>query len=66
MRLVRPSFAVLLSFLALPAFSAVDYTALTSAVDLAGVTTAMVSVASLMISVVVARWGIRKIIGFFR
>lgn len=66
MNLVRPSLAALLSFLALPSFAVVDYSSLTSAIDVAGVTTALMSAASLMITVVVARWGIRKIIGFFR
>lgn len=66
MNLARSSIAVLLSFLALPSFAVVDYSTLTSAIDVAGVTTALMSAASLMITVVVARWGIRKIIGFFR
>ncbi len=66
MQLIRPSLVVLLSLLAVPTFAAVDYTSLTSAIDVTGVTTAMVAAAALMITVVVARWGIRKIIGFFR
>lgn len=66
MNLVRHSLAVLLASLALPSFAVVDYSSLTSAIDVAGVTTALMSAASLMITVVVARWGIRKIIGFFR
>lgn len=66
MNLVRSSLAVLLSFLVAPTFAAVDYSSLTSAIDVAGVTTALLAAAALMITVVVARWGIRKIIGFFR
>lgn len=66
MNRVRLAFAVLLSFFVAPTFAVVDYSSLTSAIDVAGVTTALLAAAALMITVVVARWGIRKIIGFFR
>lgn len=53
--------------LSAPVFAAgPDFTSLTSAVDVSTVTTAILAVAALMINVVIARWGARKIIGFFR
>lgn len=50
----------------LPASADVDYSTLTSAVDVNGVATALLAIAALMMVVVVARWGVRKILGFFR
>ena len=49
-----------------PALAVTDYSGLTGAVDVAGVTTAILAVAALMMAVVVVRWGTRKILGFFR
>lgn len=63
---VRSTLVLLFSFLTAPTFAAVDYSSLTSAIDVAGVVTALVAAAALMVTVVVARWGIRKIVGFFR
>ena len=48
-----------------PAHAAIDYSSLTAAVDVSAVGTVLVAIAALMITVVVARWGIKKIIGFF-
>ena len=49
-----------------PALAVTDYSSLSAAVDVAGVTTAILAVAALMMAVVVVRWGTRKILGFFR
>ena len=49
-----------------PVLAVTDYSGLTGAVDVAGVTTAILAVAALMMAVVVVRWGTRKILGFFR
>lgn len=46
--------------------AAVDYTTLTGAIDVDGVSTAILAAAALMVAVVVAIWGARKVIGFFR
>ena len=46
--------------------AAVDYSALTGAIDVDGVSTAIMTAAGLMVAVVVAIWGARKVIGFFR
>lgn len=43
----------------------VDYSVLTAAVDLAGITTAMLSIGTLMIGINVVRWGVKKIANFF-
>ena len=48
-----------------PVQAAIDYSSLTAAVDVSAVGTVLVAIAALMITVVVARWGIKKIIGFF-
>lgn len=66
MHLLAVVFALVGSLLAGPSFAVVDYSTLTDAIDVAGVTTALLAAAALMIAVVVARWGIRKVIGFFR
>lgn len=42
-----------------------DLSTLTAAVDLSGVSTAILAVAGTMIVVVAGVWGIRKVIGFF-
>lgn len=63
------AFLAFLGFLggSLPASATnVDYSTLTSAVDVDGVATALLAIAALMMVVVVARWGVRKILGFFR
>lgn len=39
---------------------------LTSAIDLDGVGTALLAVAGSMVVILAGRWGIRKILGFFR
>lgn len=52
--------------IASPVFAVVDYSSLSAAVDVDGVTTAILAVAALMMAVVVVRWGTRKILGFFR
>ena len=52
-------------FLFFPSAFAVDYSALTSSVDVGAVATSLVAIAALMITVVVARWGIIKILSFF-
>ncbi len=62
--MVRSFFASLLFVLSSFAF-ALDYSSLVSAVDVGGVSIAFVSIAALMIAVVVAGWGIRKILSFF-
>lgn len=64
----RSALFVVLSVFGMPAVFAAgpDLTSLTAAVDLSTVTAAIVAVAALMVTVVVARWGVRKIIGFFR
>ena len=49
-----------------PAYAVTDYSSLSAAVDVAGVTTAILAVAALMMAVVVVRWGTRKVLGFFR
>lgn len=59
-------FFILSSLMASSAFAATDYSALTAAVDVAAVTSAIMAVAALMMNLVVARWGARKILGFFR
>ena len=49
-----------------PALAVTDYSSLSAAVDVAGVTTAILAVAALMMAVVVVRWGTKKVLGFFR
>jgi hypothetical protein len=69
MNLGRSDLAVLAlvsSVVSSSVFAAVDYTPLSAAVDVAGVTTAILAVGALMMAVVVVRWGTRKILGFFR
>jgi len=44
----------------------VDLSTLTAAVDLDGVGTAILAVAQAMIVILAGRWGVRKILGFFR
>jgi len=56
---------LVLSSVIAPAHAAIDYSTLTAAVDVSAVGTVLVAIAALMITVVVARWGIKKIIGFF-
>lgn len=43
-----------------------DFSSLTDAVSLSTVTTAIIAMGALMIVPNVARWGVRKIAGFFR
>lgn len=43
-----------------------DLSTLTAAVDLDGVGTALLAVAGSMVVVLAGRWGIRKVLGFFR
>lgn len=61
-----PLFVLPLFVLSNSAYAVTDYSGLTGAVDVAGVTTAILAVAALMMAVMVARWGARKILGFFR
>lgn len=63
--LALTSFVLLVSAFVSPAQAAIDYSSLTAAVDVSAVGTVLVAIAALMITVVVARWGIKKIIGFF-
>lgn len=57
--------ALVASLFSLPSMAVVDYTSLTGAIDVAGVTTAILAAAGLMIAVIVAVWGAKKVIGFF-
>lgn len=43
-----------------------DFSTLTSAVDVSTVTTAILAIGAIMILPNVARWGVRKVVGFFR
>lgn len=43
-----------------------DFSSLTDAVSLGTVTTAIIAMGALMIVPNVARWGVRKIAGFFK
>lgn len=45
---------------------AVDYSPLTSAIDVSGVQAAILAGAALMMGIVVVRWGARKVVGFWR
>ena len=67
MNAVIATLALVCSFLFAPTVFAtgIDYSSLTSAIDVAGVATALLAAAALMITVVVARWGIKKVLSFF-
>lgn len=43
-----------------------DLSTLTTAIDLSGVGTALLAVANSMVVILAGRWGIRKVLGFFR
>ena len=46
--------------------TSVDYSAISAAVDVSTVATAIVAMGALMVAPNVARWAVRKLAGFFR